>query len=171
MPDEIQAPPQAPPTMASYPRAGQMSGIYGTSEKLTRLYRGYHGLSYTFLFIILAYCLFFATIVTYDQVSPIVGVLVGIATVASVVAGFYFSIRSCKDIAFGCSWKEVTGIILGIVVPFGGLIVYVVMQMLAINEIKNYGVSSGPFSGVKGRLVKAKIEELRSLESSPSMPV
>lgn len=154
--------------MAAYPRGyAPINGRYGTSEKLVKLHRGYHGLSYTFLFMFLTYIFLVAAIIVGDN-STVGGVLLGIICLACFVTIFYFSIRSCKDIGEGCNWSPIAGLLLGIFTPFIGLIMFVVIQMLAISEMKNYGIQSRAFRGISSKEIKAKIEELRSLEQSSS---
>ena len=159
-----------PPAYVEYPRAN-MPTVYGTSEKLSRLYRGYHGMSYTFLFIFLAIV---ALIIGSQNVSSRgiepVGYFCLFMTLLAYVIAFFFGIRSGIDIGYASGWSPAFGPILGFFAPIAGLIVIVILQQLALAEMKRYGSRSGSFTGIRGTVVKARIAELVAIEGQ-SQPV
>ena len=95
-----------------------------------------------------------------------VGVLFGGLIGAGIGVGL-FSYRYTKKLAFGLAWQNagaaVCSVILGIGV--GGIIPYVVLQMLAAQEIKKMGVKTSIF-GFKKKDYKSTLEERRRYEAS-----
>jgi hypothetical protein len=159
----IPPPPQA--GFAAYPRAGQFQ-VYGTSEKLTRLFRGYHGMSYTFLLMILSTILLFVGIgVSGTKGSEAIGIALLVLAVPSYVATFFLSVRSGGDIGFGNGWSPAMGGILGFLAPLVGIIMIGIIQYLALDEMKRYGIKTGTFSGVNKHAVRQKIDELIAIEN------
>jgi hypothetical protein len=169
---EQNIPPILDSGFVAYPR-GSEEPIFGSSEKLTKLYRGYHGMSYSFLFVFLSVICLIATSALFTQkgydVFAIVSMLVGIA---AFVAAIIFGVRSGIDIGYGVGWTQAAGAILGFLAPFVGVLMIAIIQYIAIGEIKRYGIPIGSFSGIKGKLVRAKIKELAAIETSsrPNSP-
>ena len=162
--EETPVPP--PPAYAAYPRANAGS-MYGTSEKLTRLYRGYHGMSYCFLFMFLAFIPFFAGVgLASSPGNEVWGILCFIVAATSYIGAFYMSIRSGGDIGFGIGWPPAVGIMLGILTPLVGIIMAIVLQYVAVGEMKNYGIKNRAFKGLSKVEVRSKIEELATMEGS-----
>jgi hypothetical protein len=159
-----------PPAYAAYPRA-DYGQVYGTSEKLTRLYRGYHGLSYTFLCIFVGIVFMIAAgSVSGAKGSDALVILFFLLAAAGYLASFYFSVRSGLDIGFGNGWAPATGVILGIIAPIVGIIMIVVMQYLAIGEMTRYGIKNRAFRGISKATVKERIAQLAAMENG-SQPV
>ena len=157
--------PTPPPAFSSYPRGDAIP--FGTSEKLTRTYRGYVGIAYGYLLLVLSFFLFIFALGAFSPGgSTIIGVLLILAAIASIAGGFYLSIRSGIDIEFGLGWNKGIGIAVGILGPFCGVIALIIIQMLAIQEMKNYGIAVKPFRGLKSKDVKAKIAEMKATESA-----
>lgn len=156
-------PPPVQSGYAAYPRAQ----FYGSAEKLERLYRAYHGMSYVFLSGVVAYIFLFVTLFGFSSDGNMaVGVIGAILCIAAIVRMFYLSIRSCKDVGYGADWKDSTGLLLGIVMPLVGLIGIIVIQYLAMEEMKRYDPSIRSFFGIRKAALKSKIDELKRLESS-----
>ena len=128
--------PTPPPAFTAYPRGDAMP--FGTSEKLERIYRGYVGIAYGYLLIIVSF--FFlafgmGALSTGDGstgMNLILAIVLLVFAVASVVGGFYFCIRSGIDIEFGLGWSKGVGIAVGILGPLFGVIALIIVQMLAI---------------------------------------
>ncbi len=152
---------------AAYPRANVTEvGVYGTSEKLTRLYRGYHGMSYSVLCAIGAYALLFPGLAFVEKPGwEILGYALFILPLASVIGIFFFSIRSGRDIGYGNDWSPALGVILGILAPCVGIIMCIVMQYLATAEMKRYGIVTRPFRGLDRALVRSTIARLAAIEN------
>ena len=164
MNDASAPPPQE--NFAYYPR-GDVQTLYGTSEKLTRLYRGYSGSSLTFLMGIVTYILLLPGSTLIQQKGfEIIGAILFILPIAGVVAVFYLSIRSATDIAFGCNYAPAFGIILGIFAPFMCLIACAIMGYLASTEMKQYGLRTRFFQGFKKVEVEWTVDRLKTMEQS-----
>jgi hypothetical protein len=153
---------------AAYPRANVGPGfIYGTSEKLTKLYRGYHGMSYAVLCAIGTYILMLPPAACFGNPGwEILGYILCILPIASFVGIFFFSVRSGMDIGFGNGWSPAFGVILGILAPCVGVIMCIVMQYLATAEMKRYGIVTRPFLGIDRDHVRATIANLAAMEKS-----
>lgn len=156
--------PIPPPAYAAYPR-NDAQPIYGTSEKLFRLYRGYHGLSYVFLFGFLCYPLAILAGSYLGQPGrETIGYVLGIFPLASFITMYFFSVRSNMDIGFGNNMPPVLSAILGLVTPLACLIKCIVMQMVSTSEMKKYGIVTRPFRGINSAVVKATIAEIKLRE-------
>lgn len=158
--------PTPPPAYAAYPRAHD-APMYGTSEKLSRLYRGYCGTSYTFLCGILVYVTFlFAGGVASSNGKEILGYILFVLPVACVVGTFYFSIRAALDIGFASGWPPVAGILLGLFTPIMCLVMCAIMGFIASVELKNYGIKYRSFRGLDKNLVRDTIAKMAEMENS-----
>jgi len=161
--------PIAPPPQvgfASYPRAN-VPTVYGSSEKLSRAYRGYHGFSYTLILTISAYVAWIGgAVVMTDSSSSVGGILLLLVALVLTVGTFYMSIRSSQDLAFACGWTSIVGIVFGIFGPLIGVIGLGIFQFLAVNEMKNYGLGLQAFRGIRKKDYLAILEELQQYERS-----
>ena len=156
-----------PPAYASYPRAGFTETMYGTSEKLRRLYRGYHGMSYTFLLGVLCYISALAVGAVIQQPGyETIGWVLVIFPAASFFAMYYLSIRSVRDVGYGNGWADALGILLGLIVPFMCLILCAVFGYLASSEMKKYGIVTRSFKGIDKVQVKDTIARLAEMEQA-----
>jgi hypothetical protein len=159
--------PPIQPSYVAYPR-GNVPQFYGSSEKLTRLYRGYHGLSYCFVCLLLATFGIFGGIgLMSSKGSELIGIAAMILGIGFYIGAFYFGVRSGGDVGFGNGWAPSTGPILGFFAPLVGIIMIGILQYLATTEMKQYGITVGSFSGVKKAKVMAKIDELVEAERTP----
>lgn len=164
---EPSQPPTPPPVFASYPRAGYAQQVYGTSEKLWRLYRGYHGMSWTFLLLVLSIVGLVGVGVCASPETSNTVLLIAflLVCVAAGVACLYMAGRSGGDIGYGQGWSTGLGIFLGILAVFVGVILIAILQYLAMGEMRRYGVVPRSFGGLKKKVVLEKIEELKAYES------
>ena len=153
----------APPQYAGYYRPGQ---LMGSPEKLEALAAGYFALNWVFCF----------------QVGLVLVSMIGLGVIASsnpnsdVLIGvfylFFFPItiglvawvayKPLKKISFGMNWASNTAIWLGIGVGFGGLIVYIIIQMLAAAEIGKYGVKRSFFGGFRKKQIAEAAQAMRA---------
>ena len=160
------SPTPPPPAYAAYPRA-EYGAVYGSSEKLIRLYRGYHGMSYTFLMIFVSIIFMMAAgFTTGAKGGDSFVILIFVLAAVGYLASFYFSIRSGLDIGFGNDWPKVTGITLGVLAPVVGIIMIVIVQYLAIGEMGKYGIKNRAFRGISKVEVKERIAQLVAIEGA-----
>jgi hypothetical protein len=165
-PPPIQQDPNLPPVQnyAAYPRGNDPLPRYSSHEKLQALMDGYYGLNWAFLamvgFALLAVISLVAGRGTTAGVVLYVAFLV-LALVAMGVVSYPYN----KKLGFGLGWKESTPLWVSIGLSIGScvispIVVLIVVQLIAMGEIKNYGVKKG-FFGVRKKDIKAKIEELK----------
>lgn len=159
------------------PRSGSAyyhrgSGTYGTPEKLLALYEGYAGLN-----------LVFGINVALAIGSNFIGRTLrpgDVVTAYLVVGLVFFVIISVltypqnKKIGFGKDWPSSMPVIASLLMGLNsalccGIIGYMVMQNIALKEMKLYGLTGSFFGGVKKHTVMAKIEEMRRA-ASQSVP-
>ncbi len=146
-----------PPQFTSYPRGA----IYGSSEKLEALYKGYFGLNKIFLVNVIIALVINAAFRSTGNVVILLGGMLALFVV--VVAG---TLPFNKQIAIGKDWQPGQAILASILMGINsalccGIIGYVVMQQLASTEIKKYGLKVG-FGGFKKKELEAAIANLRS---------
>jgi len=164
-----QPPADPPPQYAAYPR-GAGAGQYGTADKLQALSDGYFGLNIIFLInIVLSLGSRFSG-VTAKTPSEALGILAGYALVVGLVVGFG-SYHNNKKIAFGADWKPGMAVLASVLMALNsvfccGIIGYVIVQNLAFQEMKKYGLKGG-FFGVKKSEIAAKVAEMRATPQPP----
>lgn len=158
-------PPSGPDYSGYYARPGQGSH-YGSAEKIRALYDGYNGLSVVFLInVILAVGSNFAlgsptspdaALVTFGVLILGLGLLVG-----------FLTYPQNRKIGFGCGWAPSQAILASVLMGINsalccGIIGYVVLQGIAVKEMKKYGLKTG-FLGFKKKDVIAKIQEMEAM--------
>lgn len=154
--------PPVEPGQSYYPR-GSFAPAFGTSEKLRRLYRGYHGLAFSYLSTCVA--ISGAIILSVDPalIFRVVGVtLIGLFGILS----YAFAIRSLAYIVYGCGWSQGFGLLLGILSFFALPVVLAYLLRCAIIEIKRYGIRIDSLKGTKRALVAKAIAELEVIEKA-----
>ncbi len=160
-------PSQQPPVQfAEYPRGG-----YGTSDKLLALYEGYSGLNYVFaLNVVLATCGRFIGFAPLWNDSPpeLLFVFYGIYLVIMLAAVGACSYIYNRKIALGKDWTPGQAILASVLTALFswlccGIFGYIVMQQIASNEMKKYGVRSG--IGMKKKHVMERIEQIKASEA------
>lgn len=163
-----------PPQYVGYQRPGYDSGFQNDPDRLQALMEGYYGLSWSFLATVLTVIAVVALGLTVagpdsrnDDLGALFGVLVFVAPV--VVAGAT-SYRCNKKIAFGAGWSNGTAILASVLIGVGavcyGIVGFIVMQTIALGQIKKFGVRGG-FLGVRKKDIKARIEQLRAAKVAP----
>jgi len=126
---------------------------------------GYYGLNWAFLaYVGLAIV---AVILLAALGGELAGfVLFGIFLTASLALMGFLAYRCNKKIGYGLNWKDSTAIWVTLGLVFGSclvspVIVFIIIQLIAMAEIKNYGVKGG-FLGVRKKDIVAKIAEMRA---------
>src|SRR5579859_7496136 len=147
-------PPPGPPEgqYAQYYRPGQSS--YGSSDRLQGLVDGYFGLNNVFLINVglviglnvLIQSLFRSMPPDRDAITVLL-VWVGAIVVIGISIGF-LTYPSNKKIAYGKDWPPSNATLASVLMGLNsalccGVIGYVVMQQLAMAEMKKYGVKAG----------------------------
>lgn len=160
--------PTPPPVAyAAYPRVGD-TNAYGTSEKLIDLFKGYHGMSYTFLWAVVGQVAFFVGIAMLSSKDvEIYGALVMLIGIVGIIFSIYTSVKACVRIGNASNMSRGVSILLGVIAPFVGIIMIVIVQYIALEEIKRYGVKTGVFGGLKKKAVVECIEWLQQHEGKP----
>jgi hypothetical protein len=159
--------PPVQPSYVAYPR-GNVPQFYGSSEKLRKLYRGYHGLSYCVLTLILAaITIMGGAVLMGSKGSEVIGAIVMILGIGLYIFAIVLGFKAGRDIGFGSGWSPAMGPIMGLLAPLVGIVMIAILQYLAIAEIKRYGIKIGSFSGLKKALVMEKIDELVAAERTP----
>lgn len=158
---------ETPPPYANYPRT---MSAYGSAARLQSLSDGYFGLSKVFVInIVLALIIRLAT--TFSAPSTVSGVLglVGAIVVGTTILIGFLTYGPNKKIGEGAGWSPAQPVIASILMGLNsalccGIIGYVVMQTIASNHIKKYGIKTG-FFGLKKKDVAQKISELQDRKS------
>jgi len=134
---------------------------------------GYYGLNWAFLaYFGLAISSFIVLVATQASLT---GIVLFILLFVSGLAAMVLIAHPChKKIGFGLNWRESTPLLVTIGLVIGSLVVspiiaFIIIQLIAMAEIKNYGVKSGLF-GVRKKDIVARIAELRQ-QSQPAQSV
>ena len=145
---------------SNYPREALLPA-YGAAEKLQALGDAYYGLNTLFLINVL---LGVGVILTGGANS--FGLFL-VALAATVIIVGVVSLKYTKKLAFGMNWPPAAGWVCSILfgLGIGGIITYIVLQMIAAQEIKRYGVKSGAF-GMKKKEYRAALAVRRELEAA-----
>lgn len=169
-------PNQPPPVhYAEYPRGAQ-GGMYGSADKLLALWEGYSGLNYVFILNI-ALALggrVVALAPVWSGSSPeMILVFYGIYFLVLMAAIGACSYPQNKKIGFGKGWPDGNAIVASVLTALFswlccGIFGYVVMQQIAANEMKKYGLRVG--IGMKKKVVLARVEEIRAQEATMRSP-
>jgi hypothetical protein len=154
-----------PPVFAQYPR-GSGAPPHGTPEKLEALMEGYYGLNWAFLAYV-GLAIVAIIVLAVSEGDPTGLVLFFVLLAGSFALMGFLAHRCNKKIGYGLNWKESTPmwVTLGLVFGsclFSPVIVFIIIQLIAMAEIKNYGVKSS-FLGVRKKDIVAKIAEMRSM--------
>lgn len=157
------------PQYAAYPRY-QSATVYGDPDKLQALSDGYFGLNIAFLFNVL-FAVAANGVVTVIQ-EPVVWLAV---LPILMIAITFITLPHNKKIGQGKGWGPsvplVVSILMGLNSAFCcGIIGYVVVQMIAIDEMKKHGIKGGTFS-LRKKVVEEHIRVLREAQMhAPTQP-
>lgn len=150
---------EVPPPYANYPRN---AAPYGSAAQLQSLYDGYRKYGWLFLLnIVVFYAILAIALITRSDLA----ILLSFPLTATIM-GFACHPMNLK-IGYGAGWPPsqvvVASVLMGINSVTCGIIGYIVMQSIAMNHIKRYGLKSG-FFGLKKREVKQRILDLEAAE-------
>ncbi len=165
LPDPGQVPPEG---YAAYPR-GIPSAEYGSADKLQALADGYFGLNYVFIVnVLLALASRFAGVSVETPQAALAYFAIFATVTFLAVAGLSFPCN--KKIAFGKDWPIGNAILASVLMGLNsvlccGIIGYIVMQVIASNEMKKYGLAAGAF-GVRKKWVAERIRQIREVEAA-----
>lgn len=153
--------PEPPPQFVAYPR-GEVT-TFGSYEKFKALGEGYFGLNWVFLANVLMALGLRPLLASQTDVVPFVVVL---PLFGLVIACLSYPFNN--KIAYGCNWAPGLSILASVLMGINsalccGLVGYVVMQMIALQEMKKYGIKSG-FLGFKKTTWKAKLQLMAEAE-------
>ena len=151
---------EIPPQYANYPRN---ANPFGSAAQLQSLYNGYRRYGWMFLLnILLSVLIFVGAALTQNEFA----VLLAYPLTATVIGFLVHPLN--KLIGFGANWPAskilTASILMGINAVTCGIVGYIVMQQIAVNNIKRYGLKSG-FFGLKKREVQQKILDLEAAET------
>ncbi len=150
---------ETPPPYAEYPRN---EPLYGTSAQLQSLMEGYYGYSWLFLAQIAIALLWIGAIFLAKDSGSIV-YLAGIPIIMLTVG--LLSLPLNKKIGYGANWSKTQVVLASVMMAFTvvcyGILGYVIIQTIAANHIKKYGVKSGCL-GVRKKAIRERIAELQA---------
>jgi hypothetical protein len=157
-----------------YPRDAVNVPPGGSAEKLEALGAGYHGLTWVFAGNIVVAVIINGIIqTTGDDLGSSILILglVVLLGVGVAIATF----PQNKKIGFGLDWQSSGAIIASVLMGLNsalccGIIGYIVMQQLASNRMKQYGLRTG-FLGVKKSDIAARVAELRQSAGGAPPPM
>lgn len=168
----MQQPPEIPPQFTAYPRA-QMNA-YGTGAQLRALYKGYNGLSAIFGINVALSLGANAAIRSAAPAETVLGMWAAAVIAIGLVVGFG-TYPSNKNIAYGANWNPGMALLASILMAVNsalccGIIGYVVVQQLAMNEMKRYGLKARFFGGIKKQEVEQVAAQLDAIQrTNPGM--
>lgn len=141
-----------PPQFAQYPRSSV------DKQKLQALADGYQGLSNAFVINI---CLSIGINFLWRQVDSLVAIGAGIVVIAVVV--FFATLNANKKIGEGLGWSPTGPTLASVLIAANsalccGMVGYVVVQGLALRELKKHGIKTGVF--ITKKSLDSQIEAL-----------
>lgn len=164
----IDMPDVPPPKYAAYPR-GNNPSTYGTTDQLEALGQAYFGYSWLFLGAIATslagFGIAFATnIFPYFIQMPLVFLVVT-----------FGSHGLNKKVAYGKNWSSgaplAASLLMGLsAILCCGIIGFVIIQTIALNEIKRYGIKTGTFTFTRKKF-NAAVQERRNADIQEPGPV
>jgi hypothetical protein len=171
-PDQV---PEPPPQYAAYPRHQAHPVLaYGSADRLRSLYSGYQGLNAVFLLnIVLAIGIGMGAGTVRSPEGATLLYLGGLGMLfVTVAVGTYFP---NKRIAYGANWAPAMAYLASFLMALNsilccGIIGYVVMQQLAANEMKKYGLKSHFLGGIRKAEVEDVARQLESLHRNGPIP-
>jgi len=134
---------------------------------LQALAEGYFGLNWVFLVnVVIVIAMNLA--IRANGTSP-VAALAALGGVFAVIA--LLTYPQNKKIAFGKNWPPGSALAASLLMGLNsalccGIIGYVVMQQIALGEMKKYGLKPRAFGGVRRNVVMAMVEQIRAREAT-----
>lgn len=153
---------ETPPPYAQYPRGVEPAA--GSAAQLQSLMEGYYTYSWLFLAnIVVSLIVFFGLGASRIPYAVLAGYVI-----VPLIFGFG-TYPSNKKIGYGANWSPaqpvIASVLMGINSVTCGIVGYAVMQSIAINHIKRFGVRSGCL-GMRKKAIRDRIAELESAEGS-----
>ena len=147
---------EVPPPYASYPRN---TASYGSAAQLQSLYEAYSKYSWLFAAnIVISLVIFGGLGATRNGTA----VLAGYVIVPLILGALSYPLN--KKLGYGASWSSgqviLATVLMGLNSVCCGIVGFVVVQQIAANHMKPYGLKSG-FLGIKRRDVQAKLAEMQ----------
>lgn len=159
-----------PSQFVEYPRETP----YGSADQLQALAAGYYGLNWVF---VANFLVAIGGRVLVEKVEDPDAHLISIlALLAFLLIGVSFaSFPFNRKIAFGKGWSVAAAIVASALMGLNsalcfGAIGYIVMQAIALAEMRKYGVSSGFLKGPQKSWIAAKVAQMRSREQGTVPP-
>jgi hypothetical protein len=154
---------------AAYPR----QNAYGSAAKLKALYDGYNGLTVSFLICVVANVAINAYVVNTSGDQDFSKLLPFWPVVGLLAAGTSFVPN--KKVGVGKGWPSGNAVLASVLIGLNamlccGVIGFLVMQSIAINEMKKYNLKTGVF-GFNKKIVLEKIKQLEGQETGTSFTV
>ncbi|MBC8066340.1 MAG: hypothetical protein H7Y17_16030 [Chlorobia bacterium] len=160
--------PTPPPEgYVAYPR-GPQATTYGSADQLQALVEGYYGLNYVFILNVVLAMGGRLVGLSVDSPQGALAMLAGYFIVLFVVVGAC-SFPYNRKIAFGKGWGDGNAILASLLTALFswlccGIFGYIVMQQIAMSEMKKYGLKAG--LGLRKKDAMALVEQLRAQEST-----
>ena len=149
---------ETPPPYAAYPRDAARTG---TSKDLQNLFDGYTGLTLAFVVNIVLVL----PLNLLSRSGVITPPMLGLGALVVFVVIFALTLGPNRKIGEGAHWESWQPLLGSFLIALNsalccGIVGYVVMQTIALNHIKKYGLRRA-----KKSEVNARIAELQSMES------
>ena len=147
-----------PPPYAAYPRDTARTG---TSQDLQNLFDGYSGLNVAFLVNVLLV----VPLNVLSRMGLVPLPLFGLAVLIVFVVVLVMTLGPNRKIGAGAHWESWQPILGSVLIALNsalccGIVGYIVMQTIALNHIKKYGLRRA-----KKSEVNARIAEIRAMEA------
>lgn len=158
-----------PVNYVAYPR-GDQPFSYGDPDRLQALADGYFGLNNIFILNIALALGARGLSTTAKSPEQALGLYAGLIVAMFALIAF-LTYPHNKKIGFGKNWPSGNAVLASILMGINsalccGIIGYVVMQIIAANERKRYGLKGSAF-GFKKKDVKAYVDQMRLQRSQP----
>lgn len=155
---------------AAYPR-GPLGGMYGSSNHLLALWEGYSGLNYVAILNVALFAvgeLVTLTPIWSDSSPESVLVFFGAYFFVLFIVIVACTLPYNRKIGYGLGWAPAGPVTAAILMGLNsalccGVVGYIIMQMLAVAEMKRYGLRMG-LLGMRKKEVLTVVEAIRAHE-------
>lgn len=161
-------PPQEP-IQSNYPRQSQYGGtpVAGMADRCYHGGRAYFRAIHWIWFILIAMVGF---IVAAASEKNLIGIMLGILIVfAGWIFAFYVKVKCMLDIAAANGMNRTSAILIGLGLGLVGLLGIIIVQFMAMEEIKKSGFNVNMFVGIQRKKYIAYWHELLRAEGRPPM--
>jgi cobalamin synthase len=155
-----------PPQFVQYPRGQNFS--YGTVEHLQAMGDGYFGLNGVF-YVNVFLALGMRALISNQTLGP-ASIFVAVSVMLAVIG--FLTLRFNKKIAFGKGWPEWSPVLCSVLMGINsalccGVVGYLVMQMIASQEMRRYGMTIG-YLGLNKKDFNAFVQKMREAQGGPT---